>query len=322
MRTPDQNQSHEPGQAAGAAAKADERARFESPREPAIDFRRQELDAEFARRRPLRDWLIMSSLCLLLAVVISGRKMLESVFTDHSAVAPCIAAIFVIAFLKSFFDVAFLDREFRRTDEQIRLLWATNNVKSFLDRASPSIFRHHVSNLMSIFKRDDHITQDNLIELVHTRLKSRIRPLDVTANIMVSLGLVGTIVGLIKSVGGLGGAMANAGTDETGLLAGMNETLGGMGTAFAATLIGAIFGGVILRLIYTTVNSQTDYLVAHIAEIAEVYILPVLRDGARERRAAANAAAAAKLEEPARPRPAKIVEVVLPPHDRKRHAPA
>lgn len=261
----------------------------------------------------------MAGICLVLASVISGKDMLRAVWTDHSGVAPCIAVVFVLAFAKSLADVLFLDREFKRTEEQIRLLWAVNNLKLFMDRAGPSIFRHHVSNLVSIFKRDDKIDQDNLIELVHTRLKSRIRPLDATANIMVSLGLVGTIVGLIKSVSGLGGAMANAGTNEGGLLEGMNQTLAGMGTAFAATLLGAIFGGVILRLIFLSVNSQTDYFVAHIAEIGEVYILPVLRDAARERRQQLNAA---KATEQAKPKPlvGRPANTVVSSAERSRNA--
>jgi MotA/TolQ/ExbB proton channel family len=287
-------------------APADMTDRANLTRDHHVDFRRQELDAEFARRKPLRDWLLMSALCLTLACIVSGRRMIEAVWKDHTGVAPCIAAIFLITFIKSLIDVSYIDLEFKKTDEQIRLLWSTNNIKRFLDRASPSLFRHHVGNLVAIFKRDDQINQDNLIELIHARLKSRVRPLDIAANIMVSLGLVGTIVGLITSVGGLGTAMTHAGADQEGLLAGMNETLGGMGTAFAATLLGAIFGGVILRVIYTSVNSQAEHLVAHIAEITEVYLLPVLRDAARERRQMAVPTADAKSTSnaPARSRPA------------------
>jgi hypothetical protein len=254
-----------------------------------VDFRRNELDAELARRRPLRDWLVLSVLCLGLAAAISGRKVLEAVWTDRTGITFCIATVFLIAFGKSLADVRFIDREFRLTDEQNRLLWATNNIKLFLSRAQPGIFRHHVANLATIYRRDDLIQQDNLVELMHARLRARVRPLDVASSVMVSLGLVGTIVGLIASIGGLGTAMSHAGTDQGGLMTGMNATLGGMGTAFSATLMGSIFGGVILRLIYTSVSGQTEHLVAHIAEITEVHLLPVLRDAARERRLAITA---------------------------------
>ena len=252
-----------------------------------VNFRRNELDAELARRRPLRDWLVLSGLCLGLAAAISGRRLFEAVWTDRTGITFCIAAVFLIAFGKSLADVRFVDREFRLTDEQNRLLWATNNIKLFLAKSHPGIFRTHVANLATIYRRDDRIEQDNLVELMHARLRARVRPLDVASSVMVSLGLVGTIVGLIASIGGLGTAMTHAGTDQTGLMTGMTATLGGMGTAFSATLMGSIFGGVILRLIYTSVSGQTEHLVAHIAEITEVHLLPVLRDAARERRQAA-----------------------------------
>jgi hypothetical protein len=279
----------------------DDRARLADPtrRDPAtqkeeyVNFGRHELDAQLARRRPLRDWVLLSAVCLGLAGVISGRKLFQAIWTDTTYITFCIATVFLIAFVKSFADVRFIDREFRRTDSQNRLLWSTNNIKLFLARAEPSIFRNHVANLATIFRRDDLIYQDNLVELMHARLRARVRPLDVASSVMVSLGLVGTIVGLIASVGGLGTAMTHAGADQSGLMAGMNSTLGGMGTAFSATLMGSIFGGVILRLIYTNVSGQTEHLVAHIAEITEVHLLPVLRDAARERRAVINGTAKA-----------------------------
>jgi hypothetical protein len=264
-----------------------QRRRREKDRE-FIDHRRTELLAQFGRKRPLVSWAVLSLLCLGLAGAISGQRLFQAIWTDHTGITFCIAAVFVIAFVKSLLDALFIDREFRLTDKQIRLFWQSN-IKDFLEQAEPSIFRSHVGNLTLIWKRDDLIMQDNLVELLHARLRAKIRPLDVASSIMVSLGLVGTIVGLIAAVGGLGSAMTSAGTDQTGLVAGMNATLVGMGTAFSATLMGSIFGGVILRLLYTSVNSQTEHLVAHIAELTEVHLLPVLRDAARERRAQANA---------------------------------
>ncbi len=279
---------NDPAAALAAAVEARSAAGGGGGSEAYVNFRRDELDAELARRRPLRDWLILSVLCLGLAAVISGRKLFEAIWTDRTGITFCIAVVFLIAFAKSLADVRFIDREFRLTDEQNRLLWATNNIKLFLSKSQPGIFRTHVANLATIFRRDDQIEQDNLVELMHARLRARVRPLDVASSVMVSLGLVGTIVGLIASIGGLGTAMGHAGTDPGGLMSGMNVTLGGMGTAFSATLMGSIFGGVILRLIYTSVSGQTEHLVAHIAEITEVHLLPVLRDAARERRQAAG----------------------------------
>jgi len=71
-----------------------------------------------------------------------------------------------------------------------------------------------------------------------------------------------------------------AGGDTT-IMQGVDAALGGMGVAFYTTLMGAILGGVCLRLLSNLVDSNTEHIVSHIAELTEIYILPILRRAGR-----------------------------------------
>jgi flagellar motor component MotA len=112
--------------------------------------------------------------------------------------------------------------------------------------------------------------------------KSRI--VDILAGVLVTLGLVGTILGLIVMTEGLNGTLAALGNDSnTSLLDGMRQTMAGLGTAFYTTLIGAMFGSVVLRILNNVYTSNVDHLVSYVASTAEVKIIPRLKAAARTR---------------------------------------
>lgn len=231
---------------------------------------------------PLTEWLAYFAVLALIITVTVRGKMVEAVQSDATGLTLFIVLLFVVALAKSCYDVIYINREFALTQRQIRELWEGAKIGSFLLGASPSIFRGHVDHLFNIFRNDQEITQDNLIEILHARLNSRTKVVDLSAGILTTLGLVGTIIGMVMAVDGISAVTDAIGGDDS-LVAKMSETLGGMGTAFYTTLMGAILGGIILRVLTASVQSSQDFLVAHIAELSEVYILPTLRKYARER---------------------------------------
>jgi len=236
-----------------------------------------------AAKNPVREWCIYGGVLLTLFLFAAGKHIISALRTDQTGLCVFILAIFVGALVKSLLDVLYIQRQIRLTNEQIQTLWSSGNVRRFLRATEESIFRRHISNLYQIFKRDTQIDQDNLIGLLHSRLIARTKIVDLCSSILITLGLVGTIIGLILSIGGLGLVMENVGGDNQKLLTGMQGTLSGMGTAFYTTLLGAILGGVFLRILSNVVDGNLDFLVAHIAELTEIHIIPVLRRAARIR---------------------------------------
>jgi len=231
--------------------------------------------------RPILEWLLYAIGLFALLIVVVGPLFAFGLKSDTSGITIVIGAIFLIVLIKNFLDVRYIDRQTQIVEHQLGQLQEVKNIVRFLETSQESLLYEHIHNLFKIFKRDISISQDNLISLLQTKLLARTRLTDFSSKVLVTLGLIGTIIGLIMSAGGLGAVVESVGSDSDSLLAGMRKTIDGMGTAFYTTLFGAILGGVCLRLLGNLVDSHIDFLVSRIAEVTEVYILPVLRSGAR-----------------------------------------
>ncbi|MEM1354879.1 MAG: MotA/TolQ/ExbB proton channel family protein [Planctomycetota bacterium] len=241
------------------------------------------------RRRPMLEWtLYVIGLGLLVSAVAGTfieqavrRDLAQAGTREGTYISLIILIIFAFAVFKNFLDMRFINRQTRLTNAQIDQLRQTNNIYTFLTGSEPSLFRDHIDNLHEIFRRDFNISQDNLVTLLQARLLARTRIVDFCSSILVTLGLVGTIIGLIRSADGLGDVFFAMSQGQTTIMEGVKEALGGMGIAFYTTLMGAILGGVCLRLLSNLVDANTEHIVSHIAELTEIYILPILRRAAR-----------------------------------------
>lgn len=230
------------------------------------------------------------TLAVIAAIAISWAVLSAGMFLI--VVLLVIAGFFAVTILRSFTDVNFLDRETRLASEQVRQLAEVNDIGRFIEIAQPSMFRRHIQSLYTIFKSHPEIQQDSLIEVTHARLIARNKVVELFSSVLVTLGLIGTIIGLIDSTAGLGNAMTSmfggAGSDvatqaaaegtEGDLLGpAMVQTFSGLQTAFYTTLLGSLFGGVILRLLTNVVDAAILRYMAHLAELTEVNVLPALR---------------------------------------------
>ena len=212
-----------------------------------------------------------------------GRLILQSLVTDRSGICAAITLIFTAAITKNFLDILHIRREIRAANSHITELLDLRKIDAFVAKDRSGLLADHIHNLYQMSLRDDAVNQESLVLLLQNKLAARMHLTGLLGGLLVTLGLVGTIVGLINSVSGLGEVMSAVGSDSDGLMAGMQETLGGMGTAFYTTLIGAMLGAVALRVLAGVANSNANRLVAHIAELTEVYIAPTLRKVAKKR---------------------------------------
>ena len=240
-------------------------------------------------RRPLLEWFFYAVGIGTLVVVVAGTFIVQAVDRDlnpaqgqrSTYISIIILSLFGFAVFKNFLDMCFIHRQTSLTNKQINKLRQTNNIYIFLQQSEPSLFRDHIDNLHEIFRRDCNISQDNLVTLLQTRLLAKTRLVEFCSSILVTLGLVGTIIGLIQSAGGLGTVFKAMSEGDTSIMEGVDAALGGMGVAFYTTLMGAILGGVCLRLLSNLVDANTEHVVSHIAELTEIYILPILRRAGR-----------------------------------------
>lgn len=123
-------------------------------------------------------------------------------------------------------------------------------------RAVPRFF----SGLKSAAEFNTKPDVDNLLDVelaVYHRISHTI---DVIGNILITLGLIGTVMGLTVIMTGLTGSLQALGEDQEMLLSGLREAMSGMGTAFYTTLLGAVLGGVLLRVFAQITEHGVDGL--------------------------------------------------------------
>jgi len=251
---------------------------------------------EFAvvKKRPLFEWVFAAVILAAIIGLTCGHLIWAGITADSTGLCAVLLLFFIVALGKNFADVLFINRQLSEANTQIINLIEINNIKTFLGQGQVSVFKNHVYNLYQISVRDTEVSQDNLIALLQTKINARTQLVDISSSLLITIGLIGTIVGLIGSVSGLGNVVDAVGEDSTKLMAGLKTTLGGMSTAFYTTLLGAILGGIALRVLASVVATNSDYLVGHIAELSEVYIVPSLRRSAEVHKVRSRAKAKAK----------------------------
>jgi hypothetical protein len=135
-----------------------------------------------------------------------------------------------------------------------------------------------MSNALELQQDRGSVDIDQLLDTFVARHNSRIRFIGGLGAILITLGLLGTIIGLLMSVQGLGDiageAGSQAGLSESAMKEGLSDTINGMGTAFYTTLFGALFGGVVLRILAVNLSNSLSELTADAGEFIYHVLLP------------------------------------------------
>jgi hypothetical protein len=240
--------------------------------------------SQFEKMSGLSQWVWW----LIILVVISALTLIiylkfETAIDEGLYVM--ISGLGIGLIVKGFLDARFIDSETRLASEQVRILEEVDDFETFLRRAPQSMFRAHIANLYTISLSHPDVSQDNLIEIIHARLLARNRVVELFASILITLGLIGTILGLMIMMTQLTNIVGEKGATDDLLVRLVQEggPLSGLSTAFITTLLGAVIGGVILRVLTNVIDSSVMRYTAHLAELTEVHVLPFLRRTAQQR---------------------------------------
>ncbi len=157
-----------------------------------------------------------------------------------------------------------------------------SGIESITKGPPAGVLQQHIIDLSVIAQHDRSFSQDGLLTLMYSKMMARSRMVEVLGSTLVTLGLVGTIVGLISMTGGLSLTLDSLGSSDGSddLLNGMRSTMSGLGTAFNTTLVGAILGSVVLRILNNVYTSNVDRLVTYVATTVAVSIVPQLKQPA------------------------------------------
>lgn len=234
----------------------------------------------------IETWMIWLGIMMLVSIVIASAFFLSAEYGGliNLAMYAVIALLGFGLILKGYSDARFIQQQSNLASEQIQILECVDNMEDFLRQASSSLFRSHIENLHTIASSHVEVSQDNLIEILHARLVARNKVVELFSSILITLGLIGTILGLILMMDGLTAVMSNPANEDNLMseLVSADGPLSGLGVAFVTTLLGATLGGVILRVLTSVVDANIMNYIAHISELTEVYVLPHLRNVAAD----------------------------------------
>jgi len=127
------------------------------------------------------------------------------------------------------------------------------------------------TSLRTIINNNGELNIEALVDVEFSIYQRASHALEVIGNLLITLGLIGTVAGLTLTLTGLTGSLEALGQDQDQLLSGLRSAMSGMGTAFYTTLLGAVLGGVLLRIFAHIDESGVESLENTLTRICLVY---------------------------------------------------
>ncbi len=214
--------------------------------------------------KPIVSWSIWAGGLSLVMGIVTRHQFIAGFQADDTGMSAVIATVFVAGLVISFLAALQLHSEWG----VLSRITETDTIPSST-RANDlaSVF----AKLTSFKEKGETIDVNAVIDTYHSKHNSRVRSVSILAALVVSMGLLGTVVGLIMSISGLGGMVENIGLSRTTMMEALKATVAGMGTAFYTTFFGAL-GGLILRAVAVSQLNSLSELCAAAAEYADSHL--------------------------------------------------
>jgi len=206
---------------------------------------------EAADQRALRTFALWMGWAITAATVFAmmSRKanVLEFVEHDQTHVTWMIIGMFILGMAVSLIQAMKLTAEWFRA-YRIATTVEHKGLAGLRQRGGGHIVDHFVDALHMIVERNGRADVDALIDVEFSAQHRVSQFVSLLGNLMITLGLIGTVLGMTITMKGLNGALGSLGTDDTMLVEGLRSAMNGMGISFYTTLIGSVLGGVLLRV--------------------------------------------------------------------------
>jgi len=204
-----------------------------------------------ADQRALRTFALWLGWAITAAIVFAmmSRKanVLEFVEHDQTHVTWMIIGMFILGMAVSLIQAMKLTGEWFRA-YRIATIVEHKGLAGLRQRGGSHVVDHFVDALHLIVDRNGRADVDALIDVEFSAQHRVSQFVSLLGNLMITLGLIGTVLGMTITMNGLNGALGSLGTDDTMLVEGLRSAMNGMGVSFYTTLIGFVLGGVLLRV--------------------------------------------------------------------------
>jgi len=119
--------------------------------------------------------------------------------------------------------------------------------------------------LRLIAEKNGRLDVESLVDVEFSAQHRTSQFVSLLGNLMITLGLIGTVLGMTITMNGLHGALGALGINQNLLVDGLRTAMSGMGVAFYTTLMGSVLGGILLRVFSwitdASVNGLQDLMV-------------------------------------------------------------
>ncbi len=214
-------------------------------------------------QKPLRTlflWILWAATAIIAYTVLySDSDVWGFVREDSSRITWLILILFSLGILGSFILALKLTLETMVT-YQIDDMTRDGGLKGITGRRYRFAIGRFFSNLKTTIEANGQPEIESMLNVELASYQRMSHSTEVIGNLLITLGLIGTVMGLTLTLTGLTGSLEALGEDQELLLAGLRQAMAGMGTAFYTTLLGAVLGGVLLRVFAQITDHGYDAL--------------------------------------------------------------
>jgi len=221
-----------------------------------------------ADQRALRTFVLWMGWCVsaltVFAMLYSKANVIEFVEHDSTRITWIILGMFVLGVAVSFIQAMRLTAEWFRA-YKIEAMVQKKGLAGVTMRGGRHIVDRFTDALRTIAERNGRIDIESLIDVEFSGQHRTSQFVGLLGNLMITLGLIGTVLGMTITMNGLHGALGALGINQDLLVDGLRTAMSGMGVAFYTTLMGSVLGGVLLRVFSwitdASVNGLQDLMI-------------------------------------------------------------
>jgi|GEM_PF-745215 len=192
-------------------------------------------------------WLIWSAVCISIFIqLFHMANIWDYIVYDTSRVTWVILGTFILGVFVSFVHVAGLTWEWfcaYRLEYQLEKKGLYGAVAK-----GRQVSNRFIAALQYIHENGGQVELSELSTVEFSGYIRVARFVSLLGSMMITMGLIGTVLGLTITLTGLNGALENVDSDGMSVLIALREAMSGMGLAFYTTLLGSILGGILLRM--------------------------------------------------------------------------
>lgn len=211
-------------------------------------------------------WLTITIGTLIFGLIYINTNSNSNYYSDKTRITIIIVTLFIFALIKNTVNTISIFYEFRNLEN------------------SEGLFQKHRKNLENITQRKLSISQDFSLLIIENELLRKESWTQLFSNLLITLGMIGTVVGLTLSMQGLSQAMnsvntaVSEGNFTNNSAIGLEQALQGMSSAFITTLVGAVLGGLFLKVLNHSTTNLIEHLIDRIRYKTEIEVIPNLQN--------------------------------------------